>query len=106
MNEAVDALAERAIREHWEFVPTSGSRIGRHDYDGRLPDFTPGCVARRIEELHRSLAQLSALPPSDGPVADDDFRMDRLSRSLLEMFLRRELFSLEEMRTLHNNPQR
>ena len=29
MNQAVDALAERAIREHWDFLPTSGSRIGR-----------------------------------------------------------------------------
>ncbi len=106
MDQAVDALAERAIREHWEFVPTAGSRIGRHEYDGRLPDFTSGRMARRIEELHRSLGQLSALPGSDGSIADDDGRMDRLSRSLLEMFLRRELFSLEEMRTLHNNPQR
>ena len=106
MNQAVDALAERAIREHWEFVPTAGSRIGRHEYDGRLTDFTSGRVARRIEELHRSLGQLSALPRSDGSIADDDERMDRLSRSLLEMFLRRELFSLEEMQTLHNNPQR
>ena len=106
MNEAVEAVAERAIREHWEFVPTSGSRIGRHEYDGRLPDFSSGRVARRIEELHRSLGQLSALPESDGSIADEDARMDRLSRSLLEMFLRRELFNLEEMRTLHNNPQR
>ena len=106
MNQAVDALAERAIREHWEFVPTSGSRIGRHEYDGRLPDFSSGRLARRIEELHRSLGQLSALPESDGSTVDDDIRMDRLSRSLLEMFLRRELFNLEEMRTLHNNPQR
>ena len=106
MNQAVDALAERAIREHWEFVPTSGSRIGRHEYDGRLPDFSSGRLARRIEELHRSLGQLSALPESDGSTADDDIRMDRLSRSLLEMFLRRELFNLEEMRTFHNNPQR
>ena len=106
MDPAVDALAERAIREHWEFVPTAGSRIGRHEYDGRLPDFSGGRVPRRIEELHRSLGQLSALAGSDGSIADDDGRIDRLSRSLLEMFLRRELFSLEEMRTLHNNPQR
>ncbi len=106
MNQAFDALAERAIREHWEFVPTAGSRIGRHEYDGRLPDFSGGRVSRRIEELHRSLGQLSALPESDRSVADDDARMELLSRSLLEMFLRRELFSLEEMRTLHNNPQR
>lgn len=106
MNQAVDALAERAIREHWDFLPTSGSRIGRHEYDGRLPDFSAGRVMRRVEELHRSLAQLSSLPPDDAQGTDAEARMDRLSRSLLEMFLRRELFSLEEMRTLHNNPQR
>ncbi len=109
MNQAVDALAERAIREHWDFLPTSGSRIGRHEYDGQLPDFSAGRVRRRVEELHQSLAQLSALAADDGVgagVNDDDARMSRLSRRLLEMFLRRELFNLEEMRTLHNNPQR
>ena len=106
MNQAVDVLAERAIREHWEFVPTSGSRIGRHEYDGRLPDFSGGRIVRRVEELHRTLAQLSAIPEDDADGADEPARMDRLSRSLLEMFLRRELFNLEEMRTLHNNPQR
>ena len=107
MNQAVDALAERGIREHWEFLPTSGSRIGRHEYDGRLPDFSAGRVRRRIEELHQSLAQLSALPAdTEDSGLDDDGRMARLSRSLLEMFLRRELFNLEEMRTLHDNPQR
>ena len=106
MNQAVDALAERAIREHWEFVPTAGSRIGRHEYDGRLPDFSGVRVSRRVEELHRTLAQLSAIPTDDANGVDEQARMDRLSRSLLEMFLRRELFSLEEMRTLHNNPQR
>ena len=106
MNQAVDNLAERAIREHWEFVPTSGSRIGRHEYDGRLPDFSAGRVSRRVEELHRSLGQLSSLPADDAHGTDAEARMDRLSRSLLDMFLRRELFNLEEMRTLHNNPQR
>ena len=106
MNQAVDALAERAIREHWDFLPTSGSRIGRHEYDGRLPDFSAGRVSRRVEELHRSLGQLSSLPADDAHGTDAEARMDRLSRSLLDMFLRRELFNLEEMRTLHNNPQR
>ena len=106
MNQAVDALAERAIHDHWEFVPTSGSRIGRHEYDGRLPDFSGGRIGRRVEELHRTLAQLSAIPEDDADGADEPASMDALSRSLLEMFLRRELFNLEEMRTLHNNPQR
>ncbi len=108
MNTAVESLAERAIREHWDFVPTAGSRIGRHEYDGKLPDFSSGRARRRVEELHRTLAQLSALPddPAGNGAADRDSRMDGLSRSLLELFLRRELFNLEEMRTLENNPQR
>ena len=59
MNQAVDALAERAIREHWEFMPTSGSRIGWHEYDGRLPDFSAGRVRRRVEELHHRMVKPS-----------------------------------------------
>ena len=108
MNPAVHALAERAIREHWDFMPTAGSRIGLHEYDGRLPDFSAGRVRRRVEELHQALAQLSALPadPHTNGATDRDARMDRLNRRLLELFLRRELFNLEEMRTLETNPQR
>ena len=108
MNPAIESLAERAISQHWDFLPTSGSRIGKHDYDGRLPDFSAGRIRRRVEELHRTLAQLSALPddPAGNGAANPDSRMDQLSRSLLDLFLRRELFNLEEMRTLENNPQR
>ena len=107
MNTAVDTLAQRAIREHWDFLPTAGSRIGRHEYDGRLPDFSAGRIRRRVEELHQTLAQLSALPVGSEPGDNGrDARMAQLSRRLLELFLRRELFNLEEMRTLENNPQR
>ena len=59
MNPAVDALAERAIREHWEFMPTSGIRIGRHEYDGRLPDFSARRVRRRVEELRHRMVKPS-----------------------------------------------
>ena len=108
MNPAVQTLSERAIREHWDFLPTAGSRIGLHEYDGRLPDFSAGRIRRRVEELHQTLAQLSALPaePEPNGSTDRDARMDRLNRSLLELFLRRELFNLAEMRTLETNPQR
>ena len=108
MSTAVDTLAERAIREHWDFVPTAGSRIGKHEYDGRLPEFSTGLVRRRVEQLHQTLAQLSALPAGSGDrgSSDRDDRMDRLSSRLLELFLHRELFNLEEMRTLESNPQR
>ena len=105
---ALNTLAQRAIQEHWDFLPTAGSRIGLHEYDGRLPDFSAGRIRRRVEQLHQTLAQLSALPADDAdtPGANGDARLDQLNRSLLELFLRRELFNLEEMRTLENNPQR
>ena len=101
MNAAFENLAQRLVKEHWDFYPTAGSRIGRHEYDGQLPDLTPHRITRRVEELRRGLAQLSGLVGGNGPGAED-----RLSYRLLELFLRRELFNLEEMRPLENNPMR
>ena len=101
---AVESLAERAVNQHWDFMPTAGSRIGRHEYDGRLPDLSAGRVQRRVEELHRTLAQLTAIPDPEPPEGRDP--MAAMSRNLLDMFLRRELFNLQEMRTLETNPQR
>ena len=84
--DAVDALAEQAVRQRWDFLPTAGSRIGRHEYDGQLPDFSDERIRRRVEELRQSLARLSTL--SDD--ADAAGRAStRLSRRLLELFLRR-----------------
>ena len=101
MNAAFDNLAQRLVKEHWDFYPTAGSRIGRHEYDGQLPDLSPHRIPRRTEELRRGLAQLSGL--ADGNGAEPE---DRLTHRLLELFLRRELFNLEEMRPLENNPMR
>ena len=96
----LDALAERLIKEHWDFYPTAGSRIGRHEYDGRLPDLAPSQVSRREQEILRGAAELKALDPS---TLDPD---GQLSYRMLELFLDRELFTFEEMRPLENNPMR
>ena len=93
-------IADRLILEHWEFYPTAGSRIGLHQYDGRLPDLSPGKVRSRREELRRGIAQLSGIN-SEGLTAEQ-----RLSYRLLALFLRREMFTLEEMRPVENNPMR
>ena len=122
MNAAFENLAERLIKEHWDFYPTAGARIGRHEYDGQLPDLSPGRLIRRGEELRRGLAQLSGLAESvngdganfsngsndsaDSGGSGGDGREERLSYRMLELFLRRELFNLEEMRPLENNPMR
>ena len=100
VKESFDHLAQRLIREHWDFYPTAGSRIGRHEYDGRLPDLSPGKLQRRVEELRRGLAQLSPLDPQALNAED------RLSYRALELFLKREIFTFTELRPLDNNPMR
>ncbi len=103
MNAAFDNLAQRLVKEHWDFYPTAGSRIGRHEYDGQLPDLSSHRTTRRVEELRRGLAQLSGLADGNGNGAEPE---ERLTHRLLELFLRRELFNLEDMRPLENNPMR
>lgn len=97
---AFEALAERLIGEHWSFYPTAGSRLGRHEYDGRLPDLAPAQLRRRVGEIRRGLAELQAL---DAPPPGTDAA---LSRRLLALFLERERFTFEELRPLENNPMR
>ena len=99
-NQTFENLAQHLIKQHWDFYPTAGSRIGRHEYDGRLPDLSPGPLRRRGEELQHGLAQLSGMDPSG---LDQE---GRLSYQLLELFLKRELFTLTELRPLENNPMR
>ena len=97
---AFQALAQRLVQEFWDFYPTSGSRIGRHEYDGRLPDLSPVSLRRRVEQLDQGMAFLEAAG-SDGEKSDD-----WLSLQLLKLFFKREHHSLTELRPLENNPMR
>ena len=96
----LEELSERLIGEHWEFYPTTGSRIGRHEYDGRLPDLSPSSIRRREREIRRGQNELNALDTSS--LSSDQM----LSWKILDLFLQRELFTFEEMRPLENNPMR
>ena len=97
---AFESLSERLIREHWSFYPTTGSRIGRHEYDGRLPDLSSARISRRQQEIRRGMAELQALDTAALGAGE------QLSRQMLELFLQREMFTFEEMRPLENNPMR
>jgi uncharacterized protein (DUF885 family) len=99
-SQAFDNLAQHLISQYWAFYPTSGSRMGLHEYDGRLPDLSPGRVRGRVEELRRGVAQLSAID-SQGLEGQE-----RLSYRLMELFLNRELFNLVDWRPLETNPMR
>ena len=99
-NERLDGLAQRLIHDYWDFYPTAGSRIGRHEYDGRLPDLTPASLSRRAESVRGGLMQISKIDQAGLT------KEDRLSHSLLEQFLKRELFTLTEVRPWETNPMR
>ena len=53
---AFQSLAQRLVQEFWDFYPTSGARIGRHEYDGRLPDLSSVSLRRRVEQLGQGMA--------------------------------------------------
>ena len=97
---AFQNLSQMLIKEYWDFYPTAGSRIGRHEYDGRLPDLSPSRNARRVEELRRGLAELDTLDDNSLDVAG------RMSYRMLELFLRRELYLFNDLKPLKNNPMR
>ena len=97
---ALAELSQRLIAEHWEFYPTAGSRIGRHEFDGRLPDLSPSQIDRRLGQIKRGQSELRSISPSSLTVDD------RLSYNLLDLFLQRELFTFEELRPLESNPMR
>ena len=97
---AFQELSQRLVQEFWNFYPTAGSRIGRHEYDGRLPDLSPVSLRRRVDQLGQGMAFLEAVG-SDGGNSED-----WLSLQLLKLFLKREHYSLTELRPLENNPMR
>ena len=93
-------LSQRLIKEHWDFYPTAGSRIGQHEYDGRLPDLSPTQTSRREGELRRGLTELQSLDVSSLGESN------RMSYQIMELFLRRELFIFNDLKPLENNPMR
>ena len=97
---AFQELSQRLVQEFWNFYPSSGSRIGRHEYDGRLPDLSPVSLRRRVDQLAQGMAFLDAAGSGSGNSED------WLSLQLLKLFLKREHFSLTELRPLENNPMR
>ncbi len=63
---AFQELTQRLVQEFWDFYPTSGVRIGRHEYDGRLPDLSPVIIRRRVEQLEQTMRFLDAAGSGGG----------------------------------------
>jgi hypothetical protein len=52
-----DSFVARFIDETFEARPHFGVAAGRHEFDGRLADWSPEGIAREIARLHRALSE-------------------------------------------------
>ena len=71
---------------------------GRHDYDGRLADWSAAGLARQIAFLHGAIARARAFDAADLQPAE------RFERDYLVTVARGRLFWLEEADQPHRNP--
>ena len=46
-----DGFVRKLLEEYFEQFPTFGASVGRHDFDGRLPDWSPQSLADKVEWL-------------------------------------------------------
>ena len=49
-NRLFDAAAERILLQTWEQYPSMASRLGLHEYDGRLPSVSQVALAKRVSD--------------------------------------------------------
>src|SRR5204863_6581571 len=86
------ALAERIVDALLEFSPDIARFAGDHRYDDRLPDYSPGAVARDVELLRDASAALSQ-------VDDEELdRQERVDHAILLATVERALFEYTEVR--------
>jgi hypothetical protein len=53
------------LEGYFEHFPTFGSSVGRHDFDGRLPDWSAGSLADKVEWLRAQRAVASSFTDLD-----------------------------------------
>ena len=97
-NRLFDAARERILSDMWERYPSMASRLGLHEYDGRLPNISQVASANRVSELRQGLAALENIDTSAlGVRSYYDHR-------ILMSSLQGELLKITELRWHETNP--
>ena len=97
-NRLFEAAAENILGQAWEHYPATASRLGLHQYDGRLPSISIAAMAKRISELRQGLASLENIDTSALSVRS------YFDHKILSAALKKELLELTELRWHENNP--
>lgn len=101
MGEYPDRLHELGrdyLEAYFSTYPTEAAGLGRHEFDGRLPNLSPDAIAARLVALEHYEQQLTLLAEHDEtPVA-------WLDRTLLAQAITHERFELDTLRDWESNP--
>ncbi|MDE2686101.1 MAG: DUF885 domain-containing protein [Chloroflexota bacterium] len=97
-NRLFDATSERILSETWEHYPSMASRLGLHEYDGRLPSVSARAIAARTGQVRNGLAALESIDTT--ALSARSYYDHRI----LTDNLRRELLELTELRWHETNP--
>ncbi len=97
-NRLFDAASERILNETWEHYPSMASRLGLHEYDGRLPSISMRAMAKRAGQIRQGLDSLENIDTAALSVRS------YYDHRLLKAALRKELLELTELRRHEFNP--
>ena len=93
-----DTFTARFLEEHFEANPPFAVQLGRHDFDGRLPDWSEAGLRAEIERLHAARQELERFAPE----SLDEAR--RFQRENLLAALDVNLFWIERAQAPWKNP--
>ncbi len=95
---AWDAFVNEFMEDYLAAHPSFAVRAGRHEFDGRLPDWRPEALDKEIERLKSARRQAMGF---DAAPLDPRQRFERDS---LPSFIDKELFWLDTARWPYKNP--
>ncbi len=87
-DQRLDALANQYFDALWKLEPIHATRVGVHDYDDKVGDYSAQGYADRIALARRVRGQLAAIDPTSyGAVSADDAEIfgAKLDRELLQL---------------------
>ena len=91
-----DGFVRKLLEEYFEQFPTFGASVGRHDFDGRLPDWSPQSLADKVEWLRARRREALAVSGLDA--------RRTLERDHLVVQLDSDLFWLADAEWPRRNP--
>src|SRR5262245_46244532 len=96
---AWDGYVDRFLEQHFEANPVFAVNAGRHEFDGRLPDWSPDALNREIARLKEARDDIEAF--STGSLDTDK----RFERDYLLAVVEEKLFWLDEAQWPYRNPE-